>query len=138
MGWGLSDLVVDNVNETERKISCYDSSDIPITNAVAASYAGATGLDAVPSLSPRRAIIGKPCGSGNSSIANGAVDSYAGTLTADKVGTVKYDIEVYGAGSLNNLSVLIYWVMIVVISLGMIGGGGVAVARGISRQIAAI
>ena len=129
VGLVLSDIIIDQVNKQGGRIGCYDGSDVPITNANTWNQTPSTPATAPVPKKVSKTFqgpdnVGQVCGSGG-------VFTAAGVQTnQDRAGTVRYSLEVYGADSLNNLFTLVYWIVLVGISLSLVGAGGYGVARG--------
>ena len=122
VGLVLSDIIIDNVNRQGRRIACFDQDDVPLSGA---KYAGTESTArAVPKSNPDTSIVGSDCGT-DVTVASGAITDYG----TGRQGTVRYSLDVYGAASLNNLFTLIYWIVLVTISLSAIGGGGYQTLR---------
>ena len=136
IGLVFSGMIIDGVNKQGGKIGCYDSDDNQIKSATGpAVTAAGTAIDttssagkAVPSKVSKSyqgpTVVDQVCGNGSVTVASGVVTS------ADTLGTIRYTLEVYGADSLNNLFTMIYWVILIGLSLGGVGGGGLLLARG--------
>ena len=148
VGLVLSDIIVDNVNKNGARIGCFDGNDVPIKNAngpQAAAVAGASSAALQTAVAgyggqsvPKKVgssyqggnVIGDNCGTTVTSPATGLAAWGSPTCTSPATcGTVRYDLEVYGADSLNNLFTLVYWIVLVSISLALVGGGGYSVYR---------
>ena len=127
VGLVFSDLIIDNVNRQGAKIGCYDGNDIPIMNTFTWNLTGTAASVRTPKKVSKTYQgadnIGQLCG-------NGTVATASAITGATVTGTVRYALEVYGADSLNNLFTLVYFIVLVGISLSMVGGGGYAAYRG--------
>ena len=160
VGLVLSDIIIDQVNKQGGRIGCYDGNDVPVKNASgpgAARAALATNANTAARAAERVAVtntysvpikvssiytganaVGKACGVSTTLVTipnTGANPAYAAwasptCATTATCGTVRYSLEVYGADSLNNLFTLVYWIVLVGISLSLVGAGGYGVARG--------
>ena len=137
VGLVLSDIIIDNVNKQGGRLGCYDGNEVPIRNAQGPTLGTSTTSSAVPNKVsasyPGTAVIGQSCGGGTATVAQTAGASATtfgtATCTGSPCGTIRYTLEVYGADSLNNLFTLVYWIVLVGISLASIGAGGLSVAR---------
>ena len=128
-------------------ISCFNADDAPIKGArYDATVSASAGEVKLPRearhLKPEGAAqVGDTCGSG---VATASVFAVTGTGTAavttetqtvwsttggHQVGEIRYDLGVYGADGLNQLFTLVYWIVLIGISLSAIGGGGYKLAR---------
>ena len=131
VGLTFSGLIIDQVNKQGGKIGCFDGNDILITNAqyATATSAGQTLPKKTSATFQGALAVGKPCGTGTIDGGATAVTNGAGaTGTFDtKQGTIRYTLEVFGADSLNNLMTLAFWIVLIMIAIGLIGAGGYAV-----------
>lgn len=142
MGLAFSDLVVGSVTKQGQRIGCYDANELLIRGASYgighASKATTAGLPSRVGATFQGSLVeGRECfvggtidADGNTTVvANGALSTVAFDTEPTKKGTIRYDLEVYGADSLNNMFTLIYWIMLVIISLGSVAGGVYGVSR---------
>ena len=139
VGLNMSDIVISSINETGSRVGCYSGEgDIPIDNA---RYAGTAATNAAYSgagetlptsgeVEDASAIIGRQCvenGVATFTKANtgGVTATFDGGAPTNprKHGTIRYQLEVYGATGLNNIFSLLYFIVLVMIALGMVGGG---------------
>ena len=141
---GEGDIPIDNAGYAKR-ISFSDH-----TIAAAGTTFAATPGDKLPTSGEidtnivpggANSIVGLPClGQGYNfdavtlaatTIASGttlvvtqtAFDTTGTTIPARSQGTIRYQLEVYGATGLNNIFSLLYFIVLVMIALGMVGGG---------------
>ena len=135
VGLVLSDIIIENVNKQGGKISCFNADDAPIKGA---RYDSTTGAAAGEVKMPREArhlkpeggeAVGSSCGSKVGTASTTDVETVWSTSIGDQEGTIRYNLNVYGADGLNQLFTLVYWIVLIGISLSAIGGGGYKLAR---------
>ena len=150
VGLVLSDIIIDNVNRQGGRISCFNPDDAPIKGARYDSSVGVSGGETkVPReakhLKPSAEAVGDICGSNvatasvfTTTVTGSGTDAVTSTTETEtiwstkhghQVGELRYDLEMYGADGLNQLFTLVYWIVLIGISLAAIGGGGYKLAR---------